>query len=135
MVNRRTLTVISFLALSTLELCQAEPFRDTVSVDVLRNPVPPKARIMIDKAQQLSAEGKHQAAIEQLIDTMKKYPLAAARAQSFLGFEYIQTEQYWEAVRALREAVRLLPHDAINHSNLGLSLAAAGEISAAIIEV
>jgi Flp pilus assembly protein TadD len=90
---------------------------------------------MIDKAQQLSAEGKHQEAIEQLLDTVKKYPVAAGRVQSFLGVEYIQTEQYTQAVKALREAVRLLPHDAINHSNLALSLAAAGEIPAAIVEV
>jgi Flp pilus assembly protein TadD len=135
---RRALTVTLFIvALSTFELCQAQQFRDTgtVSIDMLRNPIPAKAQPMLERARQLSAAGDHQAAIDQLLETIKKFPLAAARAESLLGVEYLQTEQYTEAVKVLKEAVRLLPHDAVNHSNLGLSLAAAGEIKAGIVEV
>src|SRR5262249_40565883 len=132
---RRALTVLAFtVALSTAVPTFAQQrFRNTVSVEALRNQIPPRAEPIIKKAIQLSHSGDHSGAIQKLLEGRQKCPQAPAHAQSLLGVEYIRTEQYEDAVKALREAVRLLPHDAVNHSNLGLSLAAAGEVSAAVV--
>ena len=139
---RRALTVFAFtLALSTVEPCQAQQHlrdtvsRGTVSVEALRNRVPLKAQPMFEKARKLSAAGEHLAAIQQLFEIIKKYPLATAHVQSLLGMEYVQLEQYEQAAKSFAEASRLLPHDASIHSNLGLSLACAGDIAAGIAEV
>jgi Flp pilus assembly protein TadD len=75
----------------------------------------------------MSETGNHQAAIRQLRETLTKFPSSAAYVQSLLGIEYLQTDQVPEAIGSLEEAVSLLPHDPINHANLGLSLLAAGQ--------
>lgn len=71
--------------------------------------------------------GEHQRAIRQLLDVLGKYPESAAYAQSLLGVEYIRVDQFNAAVDSLEQAVALLPHDAFNRYNLGLSLACTGE--------
>ena len=39
----------------------------------------------------------------------------------------MKTDQFTAAVRSFEQAVSLLPHDAINRSNYGVSLAAIGD--------
>ncbi|MDP9112408.1 MAG: hypothetical protein M3O20_01860 [Acidobacteriota bacterium] len=103
----------------------------TVSADLLRHPLSPEAREMIDKAQRTAIAGEHLAAIEQLTRALAKHPESAAWIQPVLGVEYLKTDQHQAAIQALEQAVLLLPRDPINHSNLGLSLAFAGQFDRA----
>lgn len=86
---------------------------------------------MIDKAQRTAIAGEHLAAIEQLTRALAKHPESAAWIQPVLGVEYLKTDQHQAAIQALEQAVLLLPRDPINHSNLGLSLAFAGQFDRA----
>jgi len=45
--------------------------------------------------------------------------------------EYVQNQQFTEARNSFEEAVRLMPHESVNHSNLGYSLAVAGDWNSA----
>jgi Flp pilus assembly protein TadD len=47
--------------------------------------------------------------------------------QSLLGVEYMKTDQFDAAVTSFEQAVLLLPHSAVDRSNLGVSLAAVGQ--------
>jgi hypothetical protein len=49
-----------------------------VSVDLLQHRIGEKPRRMLQKALQMIGAGKHQAAIEQLQETLAKYPESAA---------------------------------------------------------
>jgi Flp pilus assembly protein TadD len=107
---------------------QAEPrVTQTVSADLLRNPISHKTRGMLQRALEWMRSGKHQEAIHQLRDTLTKDPGSAAYGHSLLGFEYMQTDQFAAAVQSYEQAVSLLPHDAINRTNFGISLAAIGD--------
>jgi hypothetical protein len=55
----------------------------------------------------------------------------AAFWHSLLGVEYVQSQQFAEARNSFEEAVRLMPHESVNHSNLGVSLAVAGDWNSA----
>jgi len=103
----------------------------TVSADVLRHPLSSKARQRLAKALHLSEVGEHPAAIKELRETLVKEPSSAPYAQSLLGVEYVQSQQFAEARTSFEEAVRLMPHESINHSNLGFSLAVTGDLSSA----
>jgi Flp pilus assembly protein TadD len=103
----------------------------TVSADVLRNPLSSKARRRLEKALRLSELGKHPAAIQELRETLVKEPSSAPYAHNLLGVEYVESGQYSEARSSFEEAVRLMPHESVNHSNLGFSLAVAGDWSSA----
>jgi len=106
---------------------ETKPPSGTVSVDLLRYPLSGKARRMLEKAVWLIDAGDHTTAIRQLEETLAKYPSSAAYTQSMLGVEYMRVEKYTDAAKSLQQAVDLLPHDFVNHSNLGLSLARLGE--------
>ena len=82
---------------------------------------------MIAKALRSAQAGDHAAAIKQLTKTLARHPESAAWIQPLLGVEYLKTDQHEAAIQALEQAVLLLPRDAINRSNLGLSLACAGK--------
>jgi predicted Zn-dependent protease len=97
-----------------------------VSADLLRHPINDKARRMLQAALATMKAGDHDAAIRQLLEALTKYPDCAAYAQSLLGVEYLRTDQFTEAVKAFEQAVLILPHDAVNRYNLGLSLVCAG---------
>jgi Flp pilus assembly protein TadD len=99
----------------------------TISADLLRHPITEKARRMLQRALQKINSGNHAAAIEQLRETLAIYPGSAAYAHSLLGVEYLKTDRFTAAVSSLEQAVSLLPHDAINRYNLGLSLVCAGD--------
>jgi len=99
----------------------------TVSADILRHPISEKARKMLRKASETMQAGSHQAAIEQLLDVLSKYPESAAFAHSLLGVEYMRTEQFRAAADSLERAAAMLPHDAVNRYNFGLSLVCSGD--------
>jgi Flp pilus assembly protein TadD len=103
----------------------------TVSSDVLRHPLTSKARRRLEKARHLAELGKHPAAIQELRETLVKEPSAAPYAQNLLGLEYVENGQFAEARSSFEEAVRLMPHESFNHSNLGYSLAVAGDLNSA----
>ncbi len=103
----------------------------TVSSDVLRHPLTSKARWRLERALRLSVLGEHPAAIQELRETLIKEPSSAPYAQSLLGVEYVQSQQFAEARTSFEEAVRLMPHESINHSNLGFSLAVTGDWNSA----
>ena len=103
----------------------------TVSSDVLRHPLTSRARRRLEKALHLADLGKHPAAIEALRETLVKEPSAAPYAQNLLGVEYAENGQFVEARSSFEEAVRLMPHESVNHSNLGFSLAVAGDFNSA----
>ena len=103
----------------------------TVSSDVLRHPLSAKARRRLEKALHLAELGEHPKAIKELRETLVKEPSSAPYAQSFLGVEYVQNQQFTEARNSFEEAVRLMPHESVNHSNLGYSLAVAGDWNSA----
>jgi len=107
----------------------------TVSADVLRHPLSSKARRRLEKALRLADLGEHPAAIKELRETLVKEPSSAPYAHSLLGVEYVQSQQFAEARSSFEEAVRLMPHESINHSNLGFSLAVAGDFNSAEQEV
>ena len=103
------------------------PTRGTVSIDLLRYPLSASARHMLQRARRFIKERDHDAAIQQLEETLKRYPSSAPYTHSLLGVEYLDTQQYSKAVTSLEQAVRLLPHDPINHANLGLAFAFTGQ--------
>ncbi len=98
----------------------------TVPAELLRYPLSSKALHMLQKALQLSGTGDHAAAIKQLTKTLDKCPNTGAYVYSLLGVEYLKTGQLREAVMALEQAVAFLPHDASNHTNLGVALICEG---------
>jgi len=104
---------------------------DVVSVDILRNPIPEKARQMLRQALGLMESGKDAEAIRQLRETLAKFPSAAGWVHSLLGFEYMKTDQIHAAIESYEQAVLLMPHDAFNHHNLGVSLALTGDYTRA----
>ena len=99
----------------------------TVSADLLRHPISSTTRGMLQRALDWMRSGKHREAIHQLEDTLAKDPSSAAYVHSLLGFEYMQTDQFAASVSSFEQAVLLLPHDAINHVNFGISLAGIGD--------
>src|SRR5205823_3916092 len=107
----------------------------TVSADLLRHPLPSKARDLLLKAHLASSAGDHARAVSYLEQALRKYPDSAAWIQSLLGVEYVKTDQFPAAVSSLEQAVKLLPRDAVNRSNLGLSLAAVGQYDRAETEL
>jgi Flp pilus assembly protein TadD len=89
---------------------------------VLRHPLSSKARRLLDKAMHLADVGDHAAAIEGLQEALAIYPSDAPYAHNLLGLEYIETSRFTNAKNSFEEAVRLMPHESVNHSNFGLSL-------------
>ena len=103
----------------------------TVSSDMLRHPLTSKARRLLMKAMHHADLGNHPAAIQGLHETVAKDPSSAPYVDNLLGMEYMLTSQFKEAKNSFEDAVRLMPHESINHSNLGLSLAYVGELDSA----
>jgi Flp pilus assembly protein TadD len=99
-----------------------------VSVDTLRHPLPSKAKRMLQAALEMMRRGHHQESIAQLRETLTRYPSSAAYVQSLLGVEYLKTDRFSDAVDSFREAVTLLPHDAVNHYNLAVSFVSTGDL-------
>jgi tetratricopeptide (TPR) repeat protein len=102
-----------------------------IAAELLRYPLSGKARSMLQKALQTSDAGDHLGAVRQLRKTLDKFPDTGAYVYSLLGVEYLKTDQIPEAIDVLKQAVDLLPHDASNHANLGLSLLVSGQYEVA----
>src|SRR5579862_7013220 len=66
----------------------------TVSVDLLRHPITAKVRKQILSAMDKMDSGDHEAAIEQLRETLAKYPDSAPYVHNLLGVEYVKTDQF-----------------------------------------
>jgi len=98
-----------------------------ISADLLRHPLPAKARQILQKAQRAADAGEHASAVQLLERMLAKYPDSAAWMQSLLGVEYMKTDQFEAAVTSFEQAVLLLSHSAVDRSNLGVSLAAVGQ--------
>ena len=98
------------------------------------HPLSAKARRRLVKALHLAKLGEHPAAIKELRETLLKEPSSVPYAQNLLGVEYVQNQQFAEARTSFEEAVRLMPHESVNHSNLGASLAFAGDWNSAVQE-
>ncbi len=105
--------------------------RLAVSVDVLRHPLSEKARRAFQRALETFNAGHDEAAREQLVDTLGKYPDSAPYVHSVLGVIYVRMSRFEDAVTAFEQAVSFLPHDATTHYNLGLSLACARDYARA----
>src|SRR5579863_2065704 len=103
----------------------------TISKDALMHPLSAKARRHLVKALHLAEAGEHPAAIKELRETLVKEPSSAPYAQNLLRVEYVQNQQFAEARNSFEEAARLMPHESVNHSNLGVSLAVAGDWNSA----
>jgi len=106
-----------------------------IPMDVLRHPVTPKVRKILLSAMAKIDAGEHEPAIDQLKETLRKYPESAPYVQNLLGAEYVKTDQLPEAISSFEQAVSLLPHDPMTHYNFGLALICAGDYDRAANEV
>lgn len=98
----------------------------TVPVELLRHPLDQKTRRMLRKALDAIDRGNHKAAIGRLQEILAKSPDAAYYSYSLLGFAYLKTDRYELAVDSFEKALTVVPGDAVNHYNLGLSLLSVG---------
>ena len=98
-----------------------------VSVEQLQHLVSRKGDGLLRQARNFAAMGDHQKAIAKLQLALKE-PSAMPYAHSFLGTEYLRTNQVPAAIDSLEQAVKLLPRDPVNRSNLGLALFISGSI-------
>ncbi len=112
----------------------AKPPAGAVSVEELQHPLSGKALKMLRRAENLSAMGLHDKAIKQLQMALKERS-AVPYAHSLLGQEYLKTNQVPIAIVELEEAVKLLPHNVADHSNLGYALFLQGDLDAGEREV
>jgi tetratricopeptide (TPR) repeat protein len=99
----------------------------TVSVDELRRPLSFKALRWLRIAQDYGYSGEHQRAIHLLQETLVKDPSSAPYVHSMLGIEYLRTGRLADALPELELGVRLLPHQAVNHSNYAFALYSTGD--------
>ena len=96
---------------------------NSVSADVLRHPISDKARRMLRQAMETLKSGDEEGARDQLLEMLAKEPNSAPYAHSVLGVIYARTSRFADAVNSFEQASSLLPHDAMNHYNLGVALA------------
>jgi len=98
----------------------------TVPVELLRHRLDQKTRRMLRKALDAIDRGNHEAAIGRLLEVLEKNPNAAYYSYSLLGFAYLKTARHELAVDSFEKALTVIPGDAVNHYNLGLSLLSIG---------
>ncbi len=106
-----------------------------IPVDVLRHPITARVRKILLSAMAKIDAGEHAPAIEQLQETLRKYPNSAPYVQNLLGAEYARTDQLPAAISSFEQAVSLLPNDAMTHYNFGLALVCAGDYDRAARQV
>lgn len=107
----------------------------TISADLVRQPLSSRAKQILVKAQHAGDAGDHLRAIEFLETAHAKYPESDAWTQSMLGVEYLKTRQFASALSALEQAVLLLPRDPVDRYNLGFALAETGQYERAEMEI
>jgi tetratricopeptide (TPR) repeat protein len=106
-----------------------------IPVDVLRHPITARVRKILLSAMAKIDAGEHAPAIEQLQETLRKYPDSAPYVQNLLGAEYVRTDQLPAAISSFEHAVSLLPNDPMTHYNFGLALVCAGDYDRAARQV
>jgi tetratricopeptide (TPR) repeat protein len=106
----------------------------TISVEQLQHPLSRKGARLLRQAQNFVAIGDHGKAIAELQLALKERS-AIPYANSLLGSEYLRINQVPAAIEALEQAVKLLPRNAANHSNLGYALFLLGHAERAEQEV
>jgi tetratricopeptide (TPR) repeat protein len=106
----------------------------TISVEQLQHPVSRKGANLLHRAQNFSDIGDHGRAIAELQLALKERS-AIPYADSLLGSEYLRINQIPAAIEALEQAVKLMPRNAVNHSNLGYALFLMGYVERAEQEV
>jgi tetratricopeptide (TPR) repeat protein len=99
---------------------------ETVSADRLHHPLTRKGAKMIRAAQAYAEAGDHERAIEELKHALAE-PSAVGYAHSILGTEYLKKGQPVLARQELEQALQMLPHDPVLHSNLGYALWLTGD--------
>ena len=109
--------------------------RQTISVELLKQPLSRNAKNLLGKAQQAAQLGDYTKAIALLRSVHTKYPETDAWTQSMLGVEYLRTRQYAEALTSLQQAILWLPRDPVDRSNLGFALALVGQYDRAEVEL
>jgi tetratricopeptide (TPR) repeat protein len=105
-----------------------------VSVEQLRYPVSRKGQKLIRTANRYAEKGESAKAIQAFQEALNE-PSAIPYARSSLGVEYLRVGQTALAIPELEEAVRLLPRNAVNHSNLAYALYLIGQFDRAEFEV
>jgi len=112
----------------TLQLPEApaQAAAATISADQLQHPLTSRGAKMIRKAQEYAEAGDHSKAIEELKRALTE-PSAIPYAHSILGTEYLKTGQAGLAQGELEQAVEMLPHEAVLHSNLAYALFLRGD--------
>jgi tetratricopeptide (TPR) repeat protein len=113
---------------------QASEPAGTISVEQLQHPVSRKGDGLLRRALSFSAKGEHGKAIAQLQMALKERS-AMPYAHSLLGSEYLKINQVPAAIDSLEQAVKLLPRNAVDHSNLGYAFFLLGDIERAEREV
>ncbi|MCU1339341.1 MAG: hypothetical protein JWO19_4922 [Bryobacterales bacterium] len=93
----------------------------TVSIEQLRLPLSGKAKKLLRTANRYSEKGDSAKAIAAFQDALHE-PSAIPYAHSSLGVEYLKIGKTALAITELEESVRMLPRDAVNHSNLAYAL-------------
>jgi tetratricopeptide (TPR) repeat protein len=106
-----------------------------IPVDILRHPITARVRKLLLSAMAKIDVGEDTPAIEQLQETLRKYPDSAPYVQNLLGVEYVRTDQLPAAISSFEQAVSLLPNEAMTHYNFGLALVCAGDYDRAAREV
>ena len=99
----------------------------TISVDRLRRPLSSKALRWLHIAQDYGRSGEHRRAIRLLQETLAKEPSSEPYVHSMLSIEYLRTGRLADALPELESGVRLLPHEAVNHSNYAIALYLTGD--------
>jgi tetratricopeptide (TPR) repeat protein len=112
------------------ELKPAPAPAGTVSVEQLQHPLSPKAAKLLERARNFSAMGLPGKAIAQLQAALKERS-AIPYAHSMLGVEYLKTNQIPEAISELDQALKLLPRNVPDRSNLGYALFLSGDLDGA----
>jgi Tfp pilus assembly protein PilF len=93
----------------------------TVSARELRHPLSAKSKRMFAAAQKASEKGEYLQAIDMLRSVLNE-PAAEPFARMNIGVAYVRAGQPASAAPELREAVRLMPDDAVAHTNFAYAL-------------
>jgi hypothetical protein len=105
----------------------------TVSVHELQHPPSAKSKRIFEAAQKSAAAGDYLRAVEILRGALNDAS-AVAFARMNIGVAYLRAGQAAVAVPELQEAARLMPEDAVAHTNLAYALLLTKHEDAAEIE-
>jgi tetratricopeptide (TPR) repeat protein len=105
----------------------------TVSVRELQHPMSAKSKRMLAAAQKASEKGEYLKAIDILRAALTD-PAAEGYARMNIGVAYLRAGQAGPAVPELRDAVRLMPEDAVARTNFAYALLLTRRVEEAEVE-